>query len=86
MSESRAAVKVEQDKSPNSWECRMWGPFEERGREFDSRLRRGWRHPLRSNIGLRNDESSLTGKMPSVDAIDKDDDVLVKVKMPGVDK
>ncbi len=86
MSESKAAVKVEQDKSPNSWARRMCGPFEELDSEFDSRLRRGWRHPFLSHMGGCHAECSTTGKMPAVDVINKKGEVLVKVEMPDVDK
>lgn len=86
MTKSKEAVKVKPDTGKKGWASGMLGPFEEMDREFDSMFRRGWRHPFRGGLGRWNAESAFEGKIPSVDMIDQDDQVLIKAELPGVDK
>ena len=61
-------------------------PFEEMDQLFNHFMRRGWMHPWRfewPNIS----ETALPGmKLPKVDVIDREAEVLVKAELPGVDK
>lgn len=50
-------------------------------RMFDEFLSRRWLHPFGGN-GLKE----LAGAMPSVDVIDRDDEVLVRAAVPGYKK
>ena len=86
MSKSKEAVKVEHDTGKKGWASRMLSPFEEMDREFDSMFRRGWRHPLLRGFNDWKGEPAFEGKIPSVDVIDQDDQVLIKAELPGVDK
>ena len=62
-------------------------PFEEMDRWFDNYLSRRWLQPFRL---ARPDWGDLPmpfeGKMPRVDVVDRDDEIIVKAEVPGVDK
>jgi len=62
-------------------------PFEEMDRFFDNYFSRRWMHPFRRG---RPSWGELTmpfeGKMPREDVVDRDDEVIVKAEVPGVDK
>lgn len=61
--------------------------FEEMDRMFESFFPRSWMHPFRRNWpSLGALELPFEGKIPSVDVIDHDDDILVRAEVPGVDK
>lgn len=64
----------------------LLGPFEEFEHLFDEFLNRGgWMQPLLRR-GLPDLESVFAGRWPKVDIIDRDNEVVVKVELPGVDK
>lgn len=66
---------------------RMLSPFEEFDRMFENMFSHGWMRP--SLFGLRNlPEMSKTfeGRVPNVDVIDRDNEILVRAELPGVDK
>lgn len=86
MSKSKEAVKVKHREGKKGWKSKMLSPFEEMDREFDSMFRRGWRHPLLSRLNDWSIEPAFEGKVPSVDVIDQDDQVLIRAELPGVDK
>ncbi|MDP1683239.1 MAG: Hsp20/alpha crystallin family protein [Burkholderiales bacterium] len=56
-------------------------PFDEMERMFENLLQRSWMRPLWKDM-----EMPLKGKMPSMDVIDQDENVLVRAEVPGVDK
>lgn len=62
------------------------GPFEELEHVFDDFLNRGaWMQPFLRR-GFPDLESTLGGRLPKVDVIDRDNEVIVKAELPGVDK
>ena len=66
---------------------RMLSPFEEMDKLFDSFFQRGWMSPFSMNRPLLSGlEMPFEGKMPSVDIIDHDEDIMVRAEVPGVDK
>lgn len=66
---------------------RALSPFEEMDRLFDSFFQRGWLRPFRWERPLwKEPELPFGGKMPSVDIVDHDEDILVRAEVPGVDK
>lgn len=82
--------KIDTGKSiekKSSAPARAWNPFEEMDRMFESYFSRNWMHPF-SRSWQREGEvaAPFEGKMPSVDVIDRDKDILVKAELPGVDK
>ena len=56
-------------------------PFEEMERMMESFFPRGWMRPFMSELAL-----PFEGKLPRVDVIDRDEEVLVRAEVPGVDK
>jgi HSP20 family protein len=63
---------------------RMMRPYEDMDRLFDDFFPRGWLRPLRERMA----ELSLPweGKMPKVDVVDRDNEVVVRAEVPGVNK
>lgn len=86
MSKSKQAVKVKHNKGKKGWASKMLNPFDDMDREFESLFRRGWRHPLLGGFNELNVEPAFEGKVPTVDVIDQDDQVLIKAELPGIDK
>jgi len=77
-------IRKEPEKKPP---IRHPGPFEEMDRMFEQILPRGWLMPFRwespwlAELGL-----PFEGKLPKIDVIDRDAEVLVRAQVPGVKK
>ncbi len=70
----------------SSTPVRAWNPFEDMDRMFENHFSRSWMHPF-SKLWSESDKlAPFQGKMPSVDMIDRDKEIVVKAEMPGVDK
>jgi HSP20 family protein len=66
---------------------RALNPFEEMDRLFEDYFSRGWMRPFRWEWpSLGEMAKPFEGKMPKVDVIERDDEVVVKAELPGVDK
>lgn len=61
-------------------------PFEEMEKMFDNYFSRGWMRPFHMDWPSFPKMKAFEGKTPSVDVIDRDDEVIVKAELPGVDK
>jgi len=61
-------------------------PFEEMERQFDNYFSQGWMHPLSMDWPSFSRMKAFEGKTPSVDVIERDNEVIVKAELPGVDK
>jgi HSP20 family protein len=85
--ERKSEVQVSKGKAAavEQMPMRTMSPFEELERFFDEFLTRGWLRPWR---GERMREMALPfeGKLPKLDVVDRDADVLVRVEVPGVNK
>ncbi len=67
--------------------AQVLSPFEEMERMFDNYISRGWMHPFRMDWpSFSRQAQAFEGKTPSVDVIERDDEVIVKAELPGVDK
>lgn len=66
----------------------MWlRPYEDFERFIQSMLGHDWRKPVNWGLPAWSDfMGSPEARMPSVDVIDKDDHVLVRAEVPGIDK
>ncbi len=66
----------------------IFGPLEEVERLFGRLMPSGWLSPISWNwpIWPAIDESSLSIRTPKMDVMDRDEDVLIHVEMPGVEK
>jgi HSP20 family protein len=66
---------------------RMVSPFEELERYFDRVFPRGWLEALPwERTRWPEFGAAFEGRMPRVDVIDRDDEVVVHAELPGVDK
>ena len=67
-----------------------WDPFDEMEQEMDrmfGRFGRGWMRPYRWGGPFWSDFARpFEGKMPTVDVIERDEEVVVRAELPGVDK
>jgi HSP20 family protein len=62
-------------------------PFEDMERFFDDYFSRGWLQPFRWARPSWGDlPMPFEGKMPKVDVIDREDEIIVKAEVPGVNK
>jgi HSP20 family protein len=66
--------------------ARALSPFEEMDRMFDSFFRRGWMRPWRFEWPGFPELTLPEMKMPKVDVIDRENEIVVKAEVPGVDK
>lgn len=60
-------------------------PFEEMDRLFDAYFNRGWLRPFQWP-SVSKAAAPFEGRMPNVDLIERDDEIVVKAELPGVDK
>jgi HSP20 family protein len=79
-------VPVKIAKSAEKMPARVLSPFDEFERFFDQLAPRGWLSPLRWERPLMPDLSALEARLPKLDVIDRDDEVIVKAEIPGVKK
>jgi len=67
--------------------ARVMSPFEEMDRLFENYFSRGWLRPFRMEWPTLSEMAApFEGKMPHVDVIDRDNEVIVKAELPGVEK
>lgn len=66
---------------------RFMNPFEEMERMMGSFFPRGWLHPSLWDRPFLNELTlPFEGKMPRVDVVDRDEEIMVRAEVPGVDK
>lgn len=66
---------------------RPMSPFEAMDRLFESHFPRGWMRPFSMEWpSWAEGKAPFEGKTPKVDVIDRDNEVVVKAELPGVDK
>jgi len=65
---------------------RVPGPFEEMEQLFDQYLRGGWLRPWRVDWPAFREAALPEFRFPKVDVVDREDEVVVKAEVPGVDK
>jgi len=79
--------KTEQQELQRPGRSSAASPFEEMDRWFEHFFPHSWLRPLREEWpswgGLA---SPFGGRIPKVDVVDRDDDILVRAALPGVDK
>jgi HSP20 family protein len=66
--------------------ARVLNPFEEMDKFFDSHFPSGWMRPFQWPRLSWGESVPFEGKMPNVDVIDRENEVVVKAELPGVDK
>ncbi|MDH5368856.1 MAG: Hsp20/alpha crystallin family protein [Gammaproteobacteria bacterium] len=66
---------------------RMLAPFEEFEQFFNQLRNRDWMHPFHWPDAVQSHIPMFAeGKIPKVDIIDNDKDLLIRAELPGVDK
>ncbi len=66
---------------------RSMSPFEEMDRLFEGFFPGGWMQPLRREWSGWNElNAPFEGRTPKVDVLERDDAVVVRAELPGVDK
>jgi HSP20 family protein len=66
---------------------RALSPFEEMDQLFERFFPRGWLQPLRREWPTWGEFAApFEGRLPRVDVIDRDEEVVVRAEVPGVDK
>lgn len=80
--DKKAGKEVEAGRS-----ARAISPFEEMDRWFEHAFPRDWMHPFRMGWLSRSElPAPFAGRMPKVDVIDRDEEVVVRAEVPGVEK
>ena len=82
--EKRREIAVQAVKAPQKTRVRAKRSLEAFEPFFE--LARNWPHPLRWPRLFGEDLSDFEARIPSVDVIDRDDEIVVKAEVPGVDK
>lgn len=80
-----SAVQVAKGGELQKAPSRALRPFEEMERMFDDFFGRGWMRPLRF-ASTPDLSAAWEGRLPKVDVVDRDDEVLVRAEVPGVNK
>jgi HSP20 family protein len=76
-----------QSQAPTTSVSRGLSPFEEMDRVFESLFPAAWRHPFMQEWpSWSRMAAPLEGRMPKVDVIDRDKEVLVRAQVAGVKK
>jgi len=87
--QSRQDVEVSSRKGELAEPKTSWpmNPFEEMERMFEQFMGRRWMHPFRWENPLWSEMAkSMEMRVPSVDVIDREDEVVVRAEIPGVEK
>ena len=65
---------------------RSLNPFEEMERLFENSFSRNWMSPFGTEWPSFSKIKAFEGKTPSADVIERDNEIIVKAELPGVDK
>ncbi len=83
-SSSEPATEIQQKQVPSA---RWPEPFEQMERMFEEFSSRGWLHPFRWEWPSGSHLSeTLSLKSPHIDIIDRDEEILIRAEIPGIDK
>ena len=90
MAKKDVTVSTEDKQVKKVGPRRALSPFEEMEREMEHMFRHfghGWMQPFRWGApSWSNLAAPFEGKIPNVDVIERDEEVLVRAELPGVDK
>ncbi|HSG11082.1 MAG TPA: Hsp20/alpha crystallin family protein [Gammaproteobacteria bacterium] len=78
--------KTDEKRLQQSKPARSLNPFEEMERLFEGWHPGGWLHPFHRERPSWAELSVFGAKAPSVDLIERDDAIVIKAELPGVDK
>jgi HSP20 family protein len=87
MSKAEQEVEVKKGEVAKPSAARSLSPFEEMNRMFEGVFPRGWMQPFRWEWpAWSRIPEPFEGRTPKVDIVERDDDILVRAELPGVDK
>ena len=87
MAEKDKEKETENKEIQPSDKERALSPFEEMDHWFDDFFHPGWMHPYRHRWPNWGDfEPSFKGRMPKVDVIDRESEIVIHAELPGVNK
>lgn len=86
MAKESKEIKKESSSNVQPVASQALSPFEEMDRLFDNFLHRRWMQPFRWEMPSMTDLGLPEMKMPRVDVIDRENEVVVRVEAPGVKK
>ena len=87
MSEKKESKGTETTPAKPARRSALMRPFEEMERMYDELMPRGWMRPLQMDwLPGRTLSPLFPHRMPAVDIIDRERDVLVRAEVPGVRK
>lgn len=64
----------------------LMGSFEEMDQMFENSIREGWLQPWRFKWPSFPELATLETKLPKMDVIERDNEIIVRAEVPGVDK
>lgn len=76
---------IRKEKAESHFPSSLMRPFDEMEKMFDEFMSRNWLHPMRYPSWSHLPEP-FQGRMPHVDIIDRDNEIIVKAELPGVEK
>lgn len=87
MAEEQVPVRKEEEREPErAARSRGLMPFEDIERMFDDFLSRKWLRPFSWELPSWGRLMPFEGRVPKVDVIDREDEVVVHAELPGVRK
>jgi HSP20 family protein len=85
--EKAQEVQVQQQKTPKSAPSHALSPFDEMEHLFERLMSRSLFQPFHWQWpSWRESMAMLENRLPRVDVIERDDEIIVRAEMPGVDK
>ncbi|MEX2165001.1 MAG: Hsp20/alpha crystallin family protein [Sulfuricaulis sp.] len=81
MSASEKRQEIQQSKPGHAISL-----FDDMDRLFDNIMRQGWIRPWRFESPSFPELTTLESKLPKMDVIERDNEVVVRAEVPGVDK
>lgn len=83
----KKAAKAKTTEVQKAQSTRVLSPFDEMERLMESRFPRNWLRPFHWEWpSWAEGTAPFEGKTPSVDVIDRNNEIVVKAELPGVDK
>lgn len=85
MSERKETKTSESTPAKSGSKSTLMRPFEEIERMYEELLPRGWLHPFQVDwLPTRKLSPLFPHRMPAVDIVDRDNQVIVRAEVPGV--
>lgn len=84
--ESKETSKEKGREMRKAAPARALSPFDEMDRMFEGFFPRGWMRPARWEWPVWSELPAFEGRMPRVDVLDREAEILVRAELPGVQK